>query len=146
MANTSFALLKAYNWPSNVSPDADIRYLKVTGLSGTCYPGQCGYFSAANTICLSNGPTNYAGVIGLKFDQEIDSAYDDNETGVPFVMHKPGVQVPIFIADNGAAALAGTTYDPSATAGTAAASETSGYFKLSKDIADNDLRAFAIMI
>jgi hypothetical protein len=151
MANTSFANLKAYNSPSDTDEDYKIANVTVTGTIGF---GSLGYFESANVVRAALSGTDYAGVVGLKYNQEIDTNYTDGTTNVPFILHKPGLVVPIKTLDPGAAKQVGTYLYLGATAGTLSFTGSIpvtgmadvGLFQLDEAMANGDTRAFGRMI
>lgn len=150
MANDEFSDIKAYNWPSSSDVVADIRSVQITGTIG---PGSLGYYESEGVVRASTSATDYAGVIGRKYDHDEDTAYTDQEYGVPFVLHKPGIVVPIKCEDPGAEKQIGTLFSLGATAGSATLSPAliTGAafipkFKADETVGNGDTRMYGRMI
>ena len=152
MANTSFANLKAYNSPSDTDEDYKVLNVTVTGSIGY---GSLGYFESANVVRPALSGTDYAGVVGLKYNQEIDTLYTEGTKNVPFIPHKPGLVVPVRTLDPGAAKQVGTFMYLGATAGTLSFTGSTGpmtgmadvaIFQVDEAMANGDTRAFGRMI
>lgn len=155
MAKTTFAGMYGVNWPSSTDPHAEITTVQITG---SCGPGSLVYFESAGVArpyVYDNmtGNIGLAGVLGQKYDQDIDTAYTDKTYGVPMINAVPGIEVPIKITDQGAALQIGAPLTASTTAGSATLMTTmhgsSGLavLKVSKaPVADDDTRCYARFI
>jgi hypothetical protein len=152
MANTSFANLKAYTSPADTDEDYKLANVTVTGTIGY---GSLGYFESANVVRPALSGTEYAGVVGLKYSQEIDTLYTEGTTNVPFVLHKPGLVVPIRTLDPGVAKQVGAYMYLGETAGTLSFTGSVGpmtgmadvaLFQVDETIGNGDTRAYGRMI
>lgn len=142
MANTTFANINATSWPCNT-----VRHRENTAKAGEAgiYPGMALMYSASDTVKKCDDVDEFAGVAGLKWDQDRDTVYNNSETGIP-VINGQGVECPICIDDPGAAKYRGQKLTIG-TAGYFAVTSGSGFLaELTEDVASGDTRAFGRMI
>lgn len=84
-------------------------------------PGHAVYIKADDLVELADvdvaAPAkNLYGWVGWKAGQELDTAYASGES-IPIILRQPGMQLPVFILDQGATLEAGQRLKLSTTAG-----------------------------
>lgn len=158
MANTSFGNARIYNFPSNTAPFFETMSVEV---SGAYYPGSSVYMKDGDTVVAAKfddftGGKSFGGILGRKYDQELDTAYTSYDNGIPLFKPYPGVEMPVLL-DIGAITYAGAKLVPSnsvagawTTGNAAFYTAASGYsypnMWLADDIAAADTRGKAKFI